>query len=103
MNIHIGECQQVVQGVEGGLQAKDEGVQLVLTPCGPDDPGVGRQAWGLECQAQVIAQVCRMRYYLMCLAPVVDWEVGIPLEHLQVNLDKAGRLSSQHRDIDEYR
>ena len=72
-------------------------------PRSPDDPGAGRRAWGLEHQAQVIMRVCRMRYYPTRLAPVVNQEVGIPLEHLQVNLDEAGRLSSQHCKVDEYR
>ena len=44
-----------------------------------------------------------MRYYPMHLAPVVNREVGILLEHLRVNLDKVGRLSLQHHNIDEYR
>ena len=90
MDIRVSKHQQVLQGIDGGLQAGDEGVQLVLTPCGLDDPGVGQQAWGLKCQAQVIMWICQMRYYPTCFAPVVDWEVGLPLEHLQVNLDKAG-------------
>ena len=82
MNICVGEHQQVLQGVDGGSQSEDEGVHLVLMPRSPDDPGAGRQAWGLERQAQVIMRVCRMRYYPTCLAPVVNREVGIPLERL---------------------
>ena len=90
MNICVGEHQQVLQGIDGGSQSEDEGVHLVPMPRGPDDPGAGQRAWGLECQAQVIMQVCRMRYYPMHLAPVVNREVGILLERLRVNLDEAG-------------
>ena len=43
-----------------------------------------------------------MSYYPTCLLPVVYWEVGLPLECLQVNLDQAGQLSLQHREVNEY-
>ena len=37
----VSKCQQVLQGIERWVQAEDESMQLVLTPCGLDDPGVG--------------------------------------------------------------
>ena len=97
----VGERQQVLQDVEQRAQAEDEGLQLVLMPGGPDDPRVGRRAWGLERQAQVIAQVRWMGYYPTGLLPVVHQEVGLSLERLQVDLDEAGRLSSQHHEVNE--
>ena len=54
-------------------------------------------------QGSDITRVRRMSYYLTCLLPVVYREVGLPLERLQVNLDEAGRLSSQHCEVNEYR
>jgi hypothetical protein len=38
----VGKRQQVLQGVERWAQAEDKSMQLVLTPCRPDDPGIGR-------------------------------------------------------------
>ena len=102
-DICVGKRQQVLQGVDGGSQAEDKGIRLVLAPRGPDGPGVRWRAWGLERQAQIIARVSRMRYYPTRLAPVVNREVKLPLERLRVNLNKAGRLLSQHRKIDENR
>ena len=43
-----------------------------------------------------------MRYYPARLLPVVYQEVGLLLEHLQVNLDEAGQLSLQHCKVNEY-
>ena len=48
-------------------------------------------------------RVRRMGYYPTGLLPVVHQEVGLSLERLQVDLDEAGRLSSQHREVNEDR
>ena len=100
-DVRIGECQQVLQGVDWWPQAEDESVQLVLMSHRTDDPGLWRGAWGLKCQAQVIARIRQVGDNLACLCPAIDWEVRLSLECLQVYLYKAGRLSLQHHKVDK--